>query len=133
MWMRQKGIRFAPIYGRQAFKIEGRFKFWGGLTVEAWGGGPGLLAAWVKAATQNNIKIYYNAKAVELLHEDEGVYGVKLRQNGKTTNLKSKAVVLASGGFQANAEWRARYLGLGWDTAKVRGTRFNTGDGIKMA
>ena len=28
MWMRGKGIRFAPIYGRQAFKIDGRFKFW---------------------------------------------------------------------------------------------------------
>ena len=36
-WMRGKGIRFAPIWGRQAFKVDGRFKFWGGLTVEAWG------------------------------------------------------------------------------------------------
>ena len=30
-------------------------------------------------------------------------------------------------------EWRTRYLGPGWDLAKVRGTRFNTGDGIRMA
>jgi tricarballylate dehydrogenase len=42
-------------------------------------------------------------------------------------------VVLACGGFEANAEWRTRYLGPGWDLAKVRGTRFNTGDGIRMA
>src|SRR5476651_2534824 len=28
---------------------------------------------------------------------------------------------------------RTRYLGPGWDLAKVRGTRFNTGNGIKMA
>jgi tricarballylate dehydrogenase len=41
--------------------------------------------------------------------------------------------VLAAGGFQANAEWRTRYLGPGWDLAKVRGTRFNTGDGIRLA
>jgi len=41
--------------------------------------------------------------------------------------------VLASGGFEANAEWRARYLGPNWDLARVRGTRFNTGDGIRMA
>jgi len=41
--------------------------------------------------------------------------------------------VLAGGGFQANPEWRARYLGAGWELAKVRGTRFNTGDVIKMA
>ena len=35
-WLREKGVRFVPIYGRQAFKIDGRFKFWGGLTVESW-------------------------------------------------------------------------------------------------
>ena len=43
VWMREKGVRFVPIYGRQAFKIGGKFKFWGGLTVESWGGGPGLV------------------------------------------------------------------------------------------
>ncbi len=42
-------------------------------------------------------------------------------------------MVLACGGFEANREWRARYLGPGWDMAKVRGTRYNTGDGIRMA
>ncbi len=35
LWMRAKGVRFVPIYGRQAFKVEGRFKVWGGLTLEA--------------------------------------------------------------------------------------------------
>ena len=25
-WLREKGIRFMPIYGRQAFKIDGKFK-----------------------------------------------------------------------------------------------------------
>jgi tricarballylate dehydrogenase len=43
------------------------------------------------------------------------------------------AVVLACGGFEANPEWRARYLGAGWDLARVRGTQHNTGDGIQMA
>src|SRR6266850_7772855 len=42
-WMRERGVRFTAAWGRQAFKIEGRFKFWGGLTVEAVGGGPGLV------------------------------------------------------------------------------------------
>src|SRR3954462_13869204 len=39
-WMRKRGVRFTAAWGRQAFKIGGRFKFWGGLTVEAVGGGP---------------------------------------------------------------------------------------------
>ncbi len=41
--------------------------------------------------------------------------------------------MLAAGGFQSDPEWRTRYLGPGWELAKVRGTRFNTGDGIRMA
>ena len=43
------------------------------------------------------------------------------------------AVVLATGGFQANPEMRTRYLGPRWELAKVRGSRFNTGAGIRMA
>ena len=55
-WMREKGVRFIPIYGRQAFKIDGKFKFWGGLTVEAVGGGPGLVAMLTAAAQERGIE-----------------------------------------------------------------------------
>ena len=133
LWMHSKGIRFAPIYGRQAFKVDGKFKFWGGLTVEAWGGGPGLIDALYGAAEGNGIEVWYDSRAVGLLHDDSGVNGVSVRRHGTTVNLGARAVVLASGGFEANVEWRTRYLGPGWDLAKVRGTRFNTGDGIRMA
>ena len=51
---------------------------------------------------------------------------------GKPVSYRAPAVVLAAGGFQANPEWRTRYLGPGWDLAKVRGTRYNQGDGIRM-
>jgi tricarballylate dehydrogenase len=133
LWMRSKGVRFAPIYGRQAFKIDGRFKFWGGLTVEAWGGGPGLVEALTGAAKKSGIDIWYTARATALIHDDTGVSGVRVKRSGKSVEVHAGAVVLAGGGFQANPEWRARYLGPNWDVAKVRGTRFNTGDVIKMA
>jgi tricarballylate dehydrogenase len=133
LWMRDQGVRFAPIYGRQAFKVDGRFKFWGGLTVEAWGGGPGLVDALYRGAERAGIEVAYGARALELIADDDGVHGVTVRREGRTGRVMAKAVVLASGGFQANAEWRTRYLGPGWDLAKVRGTRFNTGDGIRMA
>jgi tricarballylate dehydrogenase len=132
-WMREKGVRFQPIYGRQAFRVDGKFKFWGGLTVEAWGGGPGLVQALTDAARRNGIEIAYLARALSLVHGDSGVTGIRVRHEGRTQTIRTKAVVLAAGGFQANAEWRTRYLGPGWDLAKVRGTRFNTGDGIRMA
>jgi tricarballylate dehydrogenase len=132
-WMRAKGVRFAPIYGRQAFKVEGRFKFWGGLTVEAWGGGPGLIDALYSAATRNRIEVRYASRALALLHDNNTVGGVMVRSGKGTVAVSARAVVLACGGFEANAEARARYLGPGWDLAKVRGTRFNNGDGIRMA
>ncbi|MCC6890646.1 MAG: FAD-dependent tricarballylate dehydrogenase TcuA [Hyphomicrobiales bacterium] len=132
-WMREKGVRFIPIYGRQAFKIEGKFKFWGGLTVEAVGGGPGLVNMLTEAAKKRGIEVRYRTRALSLIHRGDRVEGVRVRHEGRESELHGKAVVLACGGFQANPEWRTRYLGPGWDLAKVRGTRFNTGDGIRMA
>jgi tricarballylate dehydrogenase len=132
-WMRDKGVRFLPIWGRQAYKVDGRFKFWGGLTVESWGGGPGLVEALTRIARKNNVAIAYGARATSLIADDDGVKGVRVKHGGKTVEVRSKCVVLAAGGFQANAEMRTRYLGPLWELAKVRGTRFNTGDGIRMA
>ena len=131
--MRGKGVRFIPIYGRQAFKIDGKFKFWGGLTVEAVGGGPGLVAMLTEAATKRGIAIRYRTRALDLLYDGNRVEGVRVRQDGALRELRAGAVVLACGGFEANPEWRTRYLGPPWDLAKVRGTRYNTGDGIRMA
>ena len=132
-WMQSHNVRFVPIYGRQAFKIDGKFKFWGGLTVEANGGGPGLVDSLHEEAKRMGIEVIFNAMATELIHDDDGVHGVVYKHNGKTKELYANSVVLASGGFQANSEMRTRYLGPNWDVAKVRGTRFNTGEGINMA
>ena len=134
VWMREKGVRFVPIYGRQAFKVDGRFKFWGGLTVEAWGGGPGLVDSLTSAARERQVQIEYDARATELVFDGEAVTGVRVRRRGgKPKEVAAKGVIIAAGGFEANPEWRTRYLGPGWEMAKVRGSRFNTGDGIKMA
>jgi tricarballylate dehydrogenase len=132
-WMRDKGVRFIPIYGRQAFKIDGKFKFWGGLTVESVGGGPGLVNMLTEAAKKRGIEVRYQTRALDLLYNGSRIEGVRVRSDEQVSELGGKSVVLACGGFEANPEWRTRYLGPGWDLAKVRGSRFNTGDGIRMA
>ncbi len=133
IWMREKGVRFVPIYGRQAFKIDGRFKFWGGLTVETVGGGQGLVDALHKAARRDGVELRYDTRVLSLIYDGVHVTGVRVKHGDEVGEVGGKTVVLAAGGFQANPEWRTRYLGPGWDLAKVRGTRFNTGDGIRMA
>jgi tricarballylate dehydrogenase len=132
-WMRDKGVRFIPIYGRQAFKIDGKFKFWGGLTVESVGGGPGLVNMLTEAAKKRGIEVRYQTRALDLLYNGSRIEGVRVRSDEQVSELRGKSVVLACGGFEANPEWRTRYLGPGWDLAKVRGSRFNAGDGIRMA
>ena len=133
IWMREKGVRFVPIYGRQAFKIDGKFKFWGGLTVEAVGGGPGLVDSLTDISKKNGIDVWYNARALSLVYDGYKVSGVKIRRNKEYHDISARAVILACGGFESNPEWRTRYMGPGWELAKVRGTRFNTGDGLQMA
>ena len=39
IWLQRHGVRFQPALGRQAFKVDGRFKFWGGLACHILGGG----------------------------------------------------------------------------------------------
>ena len=67
LWMKKKGVRFTAAWGRQAFQIEGRFKFWGGLTLEAIGGGPGLVESLTAAAKKNGVEIWYQARATSLV------------------------------------------------------------------
>src|ERR1700687_2958356 len=95
-WMRLNGIRFAPIFGRQAFKVGGQFKFWGGLTVEAWGGGPGLIAGLTEAAKKRGITIAYEARALSLIAGDDGITGVRIRHRGRSADVAAKCVVLAA-------------------------------------
>ncbi|HUG13811.1 MAG TPA: FAD-dependent tricarballylate dehydrogenase TcuA [Thermomicrobiales bacterium] len=133
IWLYSHGVRFVPAYGHQAYKVNGRFKFWGGLTVQSSGGGPGLITALNNAAERAGITIMYETRATSLIEESGRILGVEARKRGEKLAIRAGAVVLASGGFEANSEWRTRYLGPGWDLAKVRGTRFNQGDGIRMA
>lgn len=132
-WLTAHNVRFIPIYGRQAFKIDGIFKFWGGMVLESVGGGPGLVEALHQEAKNMGISIFYETMATELIHSDEGIQGVVIREKGKTKRIKSKSVVLASGGFHANVEMRTRYLGPKWDVVHTRGSKYNTGEGIQMA
>ena len=127
-WMRDKGVRFLPLYGRQSFEVDGKVRFWGGLTVEAWGGGPGLVDALTRIATSSGVDVRYGVRATGLATTARG-----LEVHSGSGAIRGDAVVLACGGFESNPAWRTRYLGPPWDLAKVRGTRFNTGDGIRMA
>jgi tricarballylate dehydrogenase len=133
LWLKKHGVKFQPALGRQAFKVDGKFKFWGGLACHLNGGGAQLVATLHAALGKAGIPVYYNTTGFQLLHDDARIQGVRVRHAGRVYDLHARSVVMACGGFESNPEMRARYIGPNWDLAKVRGTRFNQGYGHKMA
>ncbi len=134
VWMRGHGVRWILMMARQSYKVGGKHRFWGGLNVEAVGGGPGLIQSLYEDAERLGVEVRYGTRAAGLLLDGRGgIRGLAGRGPDGPFEVSARSVVLASGGFEANPEWRARYLGPGWDLARVRGTRHNTGEGIRMA
>ncbi len=134
LWLREKGVRFVLSFGRQAFKVDDKYRFWGGLVVESVGAGKGLSDQQFEVAEGMGAQVRYHTRAIKLLQDSKGrVSGVGVQGPGGFEDIPGKAVVLASGGFESNSEMRARYLGPGWEMAKVRGIPYNTGEGIRMA
>jgi len=134
LWMKDKGVPWILAYGRQAFEHQGKQRFWGGLIVEAVGGGKGLSDRLFELVERNEIEVFYQTSGTELSVDQHGsIDGITIKSESGFEKISCKSVVLACGGFEANSEMRTRYLGPGWELAKVRGTQYNTGDGINMA
>ena len=96
------------------------------------GGGPAVIKALTQAARRAGIAFRYGAAGQALTAADGRIAGLTLEQ-GET--VPASAVVLASGGFQGSAAMMREHFGPGGDTMRLisPGTRFNSGDGIRMA
>ncbi|QYN36922.1 FAD-dependent tricarballylate dehydrogenase TcuA [Pseudonocardia sp. DSM 110487] len=129
-WLHELGLRFQLMYERQAHeRPDGAFVFWGGSHVCNVDGGPGLMSDHERVASRLGVEVYYSSSVTGLMTDGGSVVGVRIGDQ----ELPAESVVIASGGFEANAQWRQRYLGDGWQHAKVRGTPYNTGDLIRAA
>ncbi|KAI5121397.1 hypothetical protein M0805_003169 [Coniferiporia weirii] len=134
-WLaRDVGVRFILSFHRQAYRVDGRQKFWGGLVLSVEDdGGKGLIADHKRALEKAGIETWFESPAIRILTENGVVTGIIVMQQGKEVKLSSSAVILACGGFEASPDLRAKYLGEEWARAHVRGTPYNTGDGLGLA
>ena len=128
-WLSTHNIKFEPIFSRQSFLKDGKHIFWGGLTLASENEGVGLFEQELSAFTALGGKIHYQSPMTGLIFVNDTVKGIKV--NEKT--IEADAVILGSGGFEANDELRKELIGEDWGAAKVRGTPHNTGDGLTMA
>ena len=135
-WLQRQGLKYRLMYERQAYsQPDGSYLFWGGLHIGNVGGGKGLMADHASAAARAGVSVRYGHAVTDLIVEDGRVAGVRFHDadGGSTGEVRAESVILASGGFEANPEMRQRYLGEGWQNAKVRGTPGNTGEMIRAA
>ncbi len=132
-WLAEHNVRFDPIYSRQAFEKDGKYVFWGGLTLEAKGEGVGLVDAELEEFLRLGGEIHYECECRALLLEDGRVVGVAADTSSGPHEERCDAVILGCGGFEASRAMRERLMGGEWANAKVRGTPHNTGTGLEMA
>lgn len=132
LWLARHGLKFGLAAGRHGQRLNGKIYMSDGNPVELWGGGRELVSSLFRISDALGAVIRYDARAVGLDVTDDGVEVAYLK-GGTKRRVKARSVVLASGGFEANPEMRTRYLGPNWELARVRGTEFNVGDGLRMA
>ena len=102
--------------------------------ITAWQSGVGLIQMLTTACRRAGVDVVYETKMLRLLQDHGGrVCGVAVQDVDGVHEIRSLGVVLACGGFEANQEMRLKYLGRGWERAKVRGAKYNTGDGHRAA
>jgi tricarballylate dehydrogenase len=101
------------------------------------GGGLALVEALAAAAEKSSARFFYRTTARNLVREADGtVTGLEaVGPNNGGITFRSRAVILASGGFEGNPEMLTNYLGprARYIRPVARGGYYNKGEGIRMA
>lgn len=128
-WLKSFGLRFDFLPTQFLTRSQPRL-----LPV---GGGLALVEALASEAEKQGAIFEYETAAVGLLRSPDGaVTGVRASgAGGMPKEFAAKSVVLASGGFEGNAEMLSRYIGPRSIFLRpvCRGGYYNKGEGIQMA
>jgi tricarballylate dehydrogenase len=126
-WLETHGVEFcSPGYYLSA----------GPLRIQPVGGGRAIVGALSRAAKRHGVAVQYGRRAQRLVVAPNGLLSGLVVASGDTTEtMRADAVILATGGFQANGDMMSRHFGPGGRSVRLLAPRahHNTGDGIRMA
>jgi tricarballylate dehydrogenase len=118
-WMETKGVRWQPAHaGSLQLTRTNRFFL---------GGGKALLNAYYRAAAREGIKVEYESRVTGLLIDGQTCRGLTVETDSGSRTVESGAVVVASGGFEANESWLQRLWGEAASNYVIRGSKQNDG------
>ena len=133
-WLTRMNVKWILSTSTHAVKVGEKIRFPSGRVISVNDGGLGLVEMLFGTVDKNGIAVIYGGRATGFLTDAKGkITGVRIQTPEGMEDFSCRAVVLAAGGFEANPEMRARYLGAGWDLVKVRGSRYNTGEALNFA
>jgi len=123
-WMTGRGVRFQPSLGGTLHLGRTNTFFLGG--------GKALMNTYYAAAEREGIRVIYDAEVIGLKMTDGGFETAAVLLDGQTVDVRAKALVAASGGFESNLDWLKEAWGDAADNFLIRGTPYNKGKVLKL-
>jgi Succinate dehydrogenase/fumarate reductase, flavoprotein subunit len=128
-WLKKYGVEFTK--SEEMFIIKSRPR------IRPKGGGIEIVDKLLLAAKSLGAEVFYETTAWKLSLDDEGnINGIYLRgKDGISVKVKTKAVVLACGGFEGNQEMLSKYMGREVYNFKpiAESIKYHRGECINMA
>jgi tricarballylate dehydrogenase len=123
-WMTQHGVRFQP-------PLAGTLHL-GRTNAFFLGGGKALVNTYYTIADKLGIRVLYNAEVTALRMSDGRFESATVSVDGSPVEIRAKALVAASGGFEANLEWLSEAWGHAAKNFIIRGTPYNRGKVLRL-
>ena len=123
-WMRGYGVRFQPALGGTLHLGRTNAFFLGG--------GKALMNTYYAAAASKDIRVCYDAEVIGLKMPGGVFESATVQVSGSPVEVRAKALVAASGGFESNLEWLEEVWGPAARNFLIRGTPYNKGKVLKL-
>ncbi len=128
-WMKDIGVPWEP---EKTIKVGDKLYFEPGINIHPIGGGLGMLLRLREIALKHGVEIRYDSRVRALHGNERHLEGVRVSAPHGEYDFYARSIICCAGGFQASPEMRARYLGENSDLVRVRGSRHNTGEVLRM-
>jgi tricarballylate dehydrogenase len=116
-WIQGNGVRWqGPLRGTLQLSRTNAFFL---------GGGKALVNAYFEECERLGVDVCYEAEVIDI--EAAAKIAVSYEMGGATRTVEAGAVVVASGGFEANLDWLAENWGEAAQNFAIRGTAYNKG------
>lgn len=118
-WMEAHGVHFQPsLSGTLSLSRTNAFFL---------GGGKALVNAYYNTCADLGVEAVYEAEVTHIALKGGRFTGLDATINGEAHRIEGRALVLASGGFQADLDWLADAWGPAARNFLIRGTPYNRG------